>query len=252
MSLRFPILMGAFVVSSLTFACDDGGSDDGAGGQGGSGGKASSSGSSASDGGSTSSGGSSDGGAATGGNGSVDVPDEWLGDTPHAALVGKIGGKDVSVAPSDEDAAKLGVLYCERNYVVPDAEDESTYGDGIFEKVELKYNFFFEEVQAEFQLELANDDLLGVVGETLEIGEATGVAAKISLSDADETEYEDEAVSGTVKLELLSGTPGEDGLVIADQTGEYGAYVDVEFASGGFLRGTFTARCGDNDIETAE
>jgi hypothetical protein len=204
-----------------------------------------------------------DGGA--GGGGGDDSTDQgdgdtdedtltWAGATPHLELEGNVGGEALDLSLEAADAADLGTLYCERNYIVPSVDDESTWGDGYLEKVEVKLNFFSGDKIAELQIELEAEDLPSLVGQTLTIGDDAEATPQVTL-DPDgpaEEELEDVAVSGTVKLELLSGTPGDDGLIVPDETGAFGAVVDLVLESGETLRGTFTASCGENDLEAAE
>jgi len=236
--------------SLSTVACSDAADDDGAGGEGGANGGSSSGGASSG----SSSGGSSSGGSGGEGGGGSGVAEEWLGATPHASLLAEVSGQNVGIEPSADDAANLSVFYCERNYVVPDAANEATYGQGQLAKVEVKFNFFYQGVEAEFQIEIEQENLQDLEGETLTVGADLVAAVKLQpLGDGGEFEYEDAAVSGTVLLELLSGEPGADGLIVPNQTGAVGAYVNIQLESGGFLRGSFTANCGDNDdVETAE
>ncbi|HSC88565.1 MAG TPA: hypothetical protein VLC09_14885 [Polyangiaceae bacterium] len=226
-------------------ACSES-SDDGGSGGGGSGGDSAS-------GGSSSTGGSNTGGGGAGGE--ANAPQSWLGQEPHLELVGHVDVEAVALSESGAEAADLGTLYCERNYIVPDLVDKTAWPtDGYLEKVEFKFNFFHEGELAEFQLELVKEDLGDFVGQTLDVGDDIEVAVglKVNPDDPNEVSYEDEAASGTVELELLSGEVGADGLSVPDGTGALGAFVNVTLASGKKLVGSFTANCGDNDFEVPE
>lgn len=257
--------MQRLVVLSLAFtsfmtlsvaACSSGGSDDGTGGEGGD-----SSGGTASSGGSTSSGGTSSGGSSggsdAGGNGGMGglggSSGLWQGSTPHIELSGTLAGNELAVDVTGDDAADIGTAYCERNYIVPDLDDSSTWVDGYLEKVELKLNFFYEDALAEFQMELVHPELLTSEGVTFSVpGDAeANFGLTTDVDGPSEEEFEDAAVGGTVTLELFSGEPGEDGLV-PNEEGVYGAYVDLELEAGGSFQGSFTVNCGQNDLEVPE
>lgn len=195
----------------------------------------------------------SDGGDG-GGNSTSDVPEAWLGEEPHTHLAGTVAEQEIELIAEGSEAAGVGTVYCERNYIVPDLEDTSTFEDGYLQKVEIKFNFFHLDALAEFQMELEKDDLFAAVGETLAVGEDAEVALGINVDEdgPKAQEFEDEATGGTVKLELLTGEPDESGVIVPSGEGRYGAYVDIQLDSGGTLQGSFTVNCGENDLETPE
>lgn len=251
---RFALLTLLFTLAAASAAACSGGTsdEDGTGGE--AGGDTDGSGGTPS--GGAGSGGSGSGGAAGGsadGSGGSEGADAWQGETPHLALSGMAFGKQLVLDEAGDDAADIGTVYCERNYIVPDLDDPSTWVDGYLEKVELKLNFFFEEGLAEFQMELVHAELLTSEGVTFDI--PSEAEANFGLTtDVDgpsEEDFEDVGTSGTVTLELLSGQAGEDGL-IPDEEGVYGAYVDVQLESGGHLQGSFSVNCGKNDLEVPE
>lgn len=263
LSLALLVSLPTFWAGCKSSDADDGMGGDGSGGKSSTGGKASSGGKSSTGGTSSTGGKSSTGGAAgsaSGGMGggfagSEGTGSDWLGSTPHLDAAGSVGEKNVDLSAAGVDAADLGTLYCERNYIVPALNDTSDWAnEGYLEKVEFKFNFFFEETLAEFQLELEGEGLFSKVGQTLVIGEDVEVALglKKDVDGPNEEEFEDEARSGSVALELLSGEVGEDGLTVPDGEGAYGAFVDVELESGGNFRGSFTMNCGPNDLEISE
>jgi hypothetical protein len=202
--------------------------------------------------------GDGDGGGSGDGDGDGDSSDatasEWMGSAPHLKMAGTVGGEDLSLDVAEAVAADLGTLYCERNYIVPDLEDESTWGDGYLQKIEFKFNFFYEDQLAEFQLEVEIEDLPAQEGKSFTLGSDAGVAVTLTVDPdgASEEQYEEEGATGTVVVGLVSGTPGDDGLLMADATGAFGAYVDVELSDGGSMKGSFTANCGENDLEVPE
>ena len=197
-----------------------------------------------------------DGQGGSNGEDTDDAPKSWLGAEPHVDLVGTVAEQELELVAESSDAADIGTVYCERNYIVPSLDDESSFADGYLQKVELKFNFFYLDALAEFQIELEADDLPDQVGKTLNIGDDQDAAIALGLNvdeDGPNTqEFEDAASGGTLKLELLSGEPGQDGVIVPSGEGEYGAHLDIELESGGFLQGSFTIKCGDNDLEVPE
>jgi len=231
--------MQRLVVWSIAFAgwaagsavaCSSGDADDGIGGAAGNQGDGS--------GGNTSSG---------GGSGA------WQGATPHLELSGTVADHELVLEVSGDAAADLGTVYCERNYIVPDVDDPSTWSEGYLQKVEFKLNFFYENALAELQMELENPDLMTSEGATFAVPDdaEVNVGLATDVDGPNEQEFEDVATGGAVTLELFSGEMGDDG-VIPDGEGAFGAYVDVELASGGSIEGSFTVNCGENDLEVPE
>lgn len=262
-ALVFSVVLG--FLATTVVACNGGGSsdtDDGSAGSpsdDGSGGKSSSTGGKSSGGSSTggkgsggSSSGGSDGEGGGGAGGGDGAPTEWLGTTPHFDLRGTVDGAAFEQVLSAEQADNTSWAVCERNYIVPDLNDESEWADEAYlEKIEVKVSFLDQDGNpGEFQLELYRDELLDSVGQTFDIPSDAGVEAGLEVEDAD-YEWEGEATSGTVYLGIASGEPGDNGL-IPDEEGQFGLFVDVQFESGDSVRGSFTVNCGENDLETPE
>lgn len=207
----------------------------------------------------SSSDGDADGGGGEGGTGAEDptegAPTAWAGSEPHLDLRGEIAGKVVELNAMGSAAADLGTVYCERNYIVPSLDDTSAWADeGFLEKVEFKFNFFFDEALAEFQMELVAPNLADEVGTTLVIPDTAeaNVAIAVDEDGPNAANYEDVGSGGSVTLEALTGEVGDDGLTIPDEEGTFALFVDIELESGGALQGSLTVNCGENDLEIPE
>lgn len=188
---------------------------------------------------------------------------EWQGSAVHLRVEGALGEDEPTALSLNVGSADAGVLYCERNYIVPDADNDATYNEGFLEKVELKYEFDFEGQPAELEVELADLDYDNFVAPVngLVAGSANAsdrnlnsinVEAKLKINPdtAEEEELEASAVTGTVDFELLTGSP--NGLIIADNEGQMGGYLNVGLSDGNNLVMSFTVDCGENDIESEE
>lgn len=188
----------------------------------------------------------------------------WEGSTPHLTAVGKVASGDVDFTVTGADAANLEVLYCERNYIVPDLEDTAGWAEGGFlEKVELKYNIpEYDGVPAELEVgflyyaygEEPNNPLtVGAASSDGFTNSAVNIELSISAEDENGEEIytlEDVAASGKFYLEEYTGEVGEDGLTIANETGTFGGYLEATLESGATFKLSFTANCGENDLET--
>ena len=197
------------------------------------------------------------------GEGGAPSSSAWEGTTPHLTSEGSIQGGTVELSVTGDDAADIEILYCERNYIVPDLEDTSAWAEeGYLEKVELKYNIpDFDGVPAELEIGFYSFDYSKAPKNPLSVGtadeEAVGVEdvnveIQLSLDDGNETEIVDVAKSGKFYLEEYTGEVGEDGLTIPDESGTFGGYLEVTLESGSTLKVSFTANCAENDLEIPE
>jgi hypothetical protein len=197
------------------------------------------------------------------GEGGAPASSAWEGETRHLTAEGSIQGGEVDLTVTGDDAEDVEVLYCERNYIVPDLEDTSAWGDeGYLEKVELKYNIpDFDGVPAELELGFyyfaygkapKNPLSVGTAEEGVFGVEDVNVEVTLTLDDGNETEIVDTAKSGKFYLEEYTGEVGDDGLTIADETGTFGGYLEATLESGSQLKVSFTANCGENDLEIPE
>jgi hypothetical protein len=197
------------------------------------------------------------------GEGGAPATSAWEGTTLHLTSEGSIQGGAVELSVTGDDAADIEVLYCERNYIVPDLEDTSAWAeDGYLEKVELKYNIpDFDGVPAELEIGFYYFDYSKAPKNPLSVGTAeegtlgvedVNVEIQLTLDDGNETEIADVAKSGKFYLEEYTGELGEDGLTIPDESGTFGGYLEATLESGSVLELSFTANCGENDLEIPE
>lgn len=153
----------------------------------------------------------------------------WAGETPHLTVAGAVAGDRVELSVSGADAADLGTLYCERNYA-----------SGVFEKYEAKYNFDYKGQAAELELTVEGQEAVG----SYTIG--TDITFEVKIETADGTEYENAGTSGSLDIELVTGTPDGMGM-IPDNEGAFGGYVSATLDDGNTFQASFTANCGAND-----
>lgn len=168
----------------------------------------------------------------------------WEGATEHVTLVGAVGGRELEVALTGAQAQDLEVVFCERNYV-----------SGALEKIEIKHAFEFDGMPAELKIEFDAFDFTGEPSDTIAIRPAgdhalttSDMSVQMAIELEDGTEIEDFGVTGTFELELFTGTAGEDGMIPSGE-GSFGGYLDATLDGGGEVQLSFTARCGENDVE---
>jgi hypothetical protein len=187
--------------------------------------------------------------------------DEWLGATPHADLGGAIGDTTIDLSFDETAAADLERAFCKREYAVPDATDMQTWTEAVMPEIEATFRVTEDGLEKQFELSLAAADFTAATS-----GTSYTVVAPVEDQDpaagqvvieldyqwedpaAGLVSYEGSATGGTVALALLDGTPGADGKIIPGGTGHLGVFLDATWPEGS-LRGSFTVRCGDNEVE---
>ncbi len=173
---------------------------------------------------------------------------------------GSIQGGAVELSVTGDDAADIEILYCERNYIVPDLEDTSAWADEgtsrkwsssttsptstasrPSSKSASSISTTRRRPRTRSSVGTADEEAFGV--------EDVNVEIQLSLDDGNETEIVDAAKSGKFYLEEYTGEVGEDGLTIPDESGTFGGYLEATLESGSTLKISFTANCAENDLE---
>ncbi|MBP7684801.1 MAG: hypothetical protein KBB95_23005 [Deltaproteobacteria bacterium] len=189
------------------------------------------------------------------------APSAWLGDEPHLLVVGTVDGETLHFDLRGEAAASLETLFCERNYLLPDLADETTWDEGTLEKFEIKWRTTEGGVEREYQLELlAHDFDASTDGAMINVvaydeGDAAQLPNRIMAAleweyeeDGQEVERGAAAASGTFTRGAIVGTP-DVGVVVPDGEGSVGGYLHMVSGDGDVLDVSFTALCGDNDLD---
>lgn len=190
------------------------------------------------------------------------APASWEGTAPHLVAVGEVDGETIDFTLRG-DAADVGSVYCERNYVVPSLADTSTWSDGYLEKIELKWEVVVDGAERVYQIELAGHDFdASSDGATLDVvaydeeGERAGTTLQAAIEwewEEDGSEHERGAESedggGSFMRGMVTGSPGADGVVIPDGEGTFGGYLHLTWASGDHLDVSFSVGCGSNDLD---
>lgn len=193
-------------------------------------------------------------------------PTKWQGEKRHLVVAGTVDGERVDFELTEDEAADSESLFCERNYVVPNLNDVSTWTDGVLEKIELKWRRTVDGTEREYQIELsAHDFSASKDGSQLDVvtydAEAT-LLEKSSVQASFEWQYEAgdsevergaESEKGSFDRGLLKGTPGEAmGVVVPDGEGAFGGYLHLSWKNGDVVDVSFTAECADNDLDIPE
>jgi hypothetical protein len=177
----------------------------------------------------------------------------WQGSDPHVSPRGSFDGVPIDVQMADSAT-------CKREYLVPDATDPATWGDGTMPELEVTIRIVDGDVEKQYELGFTAADFatmaiparLDVAPPVEGAAPAEGAAAfELDWSWEDPAEgfvsFEDSAVSGTVEIAVLSGEPGE-GVTLADDTGALGVWFDATWATGS-MSGSLTVPCGPNEVE---
>jgi hypothetical protein len=202
----------------------------------------------------------SDGSNGRGGNGIT----EWLGAELHVATEGDVAASVIGSDPVfDFDAAEtMSLTECARQFRVTDPGDPGTFddGNGRLTELELTIEVVVNGEEREYEVGFESDDFNDFdLGSSITViedpdddsdpptGQAWAEFQGEWESGGMQVEFEEKATGGTLVIEELSG--GTGGLVIPDDTGNFGAFFSLDFADGTSLTGSFTAPCGENDVE---
>ncbi|AKF03900.1 hypothetical protein [Sandaracinus amylolyticus] len=178
---------------------------------------------------------------------------EWMGDDYHFEAVGFLHGEELDISLG-ASAADSTLLFCTREYTVPQAADGTPrYDQG--QLTELKINAFVEVEGERRQIELElkrHDFQADAVGTETAIvprtatGEPGASEAWLEWEwhdESDATTFEAAGQTGTVVLELYDGQPDETGLVIPDGMGAVGVHWTARWSETEEIRGSFTVPC---------
>jgi hypothetical protein len=176
----------------------------------------------------------------------------WLGEQTHLAITGTFQGKTFDVHLEGEDAG----IYCDRFYTplpgnAPDAEGNYDTSQLYFTMKELGAVIELEGQPTQFTISYWRHDV--PAGTTLEVIPrvfGSSIPAGKTWSDInlfapgadDLSGVEQAAESGTVKLELNTGDPDANGVMIPDG-GRTGIFTDVSWGPQDHLTISSTSDC---------
>lgn len=180
----------------------------------------------------------------------------WLGPDLHGEMRGEADGGRVDVVAEASEVA------CKREYRVPNPDDPATFVDGWLGELEVAFNVTVDGIERRYELEFHGFTggevgdawtVVPVVMEGAPIG-ADEVHVEVQWeweADSMLVAYEEIASAGRVELHELSGTVGDDGLVIPAGEGTFGAFAELELPDGQ-LSVSFTATCSEVEVEPIE
>lgn len=184
---------------------------------------------------------------------------EWAGATPHFKAVGKLNGETIDIALSESDAADAAKFYCEREYEVPMVNMERDYANGKLGEVKLVGPAIIDGQERYMEIELKKHHTQGdAVGASVTVvprvdGEVPAANQmwfewEWHLASDESTLFEAAAQSGTFKLGEFTGTPDSSGLVIPENTGTVGGFINARWSETDEVSISFTAKCTTSDV----
>jgi hypothetical protein len=184
------------------------------------------------------------------------VLEPWTAD-PHFQVIGTIDGEDLDVLLDQPDELVGGA--CVREYEVPRVDGVPQYDQGRLVEIKVNVSITLGDVTRLVELELKRHDFQSdAIGAEAEIVPRVGgidpAADAMWLEwewhDLDDTTlFESAAQTGTASLELYTGEPDANGLLIPDGQGEVGFVISARWSASEHLDISLTVPCGPNKID---
>lgn len=184
----------------------------------------------------------------------------WAGEEPHVVVSGFIDGESIDLDLRGA-SAELAGLECTREYEVPVVGGNPDFTMARNVEIELEGRVEVNGEMRQFQIELkrhnTQDDPVGteirvIPRDELNPPDVNGDTLWLEWEwkDADGNDlYEQAAQSGTVTVQLQSGTPDDSGVIIPEGEGAIGFTIDAYWSPSERMRISISAPCLDIDTE---
>jgi hypothetical protein len=188
--------------------------------------------------------------------------DQWLGDSPHFAVSGNFHGKAINIRLEGE-AAKAAGIRCVRNYAPlpgtqPGADGKYDTSKVYFVMKEIGLVADFEGKPTDISVGYwGNDPAAGTNLEVIPRQQGTQIPVGKAWIDFELSEpgasgpngIEKAAESGTLQMNLNSGTPDQNGIFIPTG-GRTGEFLTVSWGPQESLTISTTSDCQDAEVVT--
>lgn len=185
----------------------------------------------------------------------------WQGAEPHLIVKGHLNGEDLDLSITGQDAADPSKVWCAREYAgppddngEPDVSRAKLYKLNIFalvtvdgEERRLELEFKPHDFQADAVPSTAR--VIPRVDDEAIDADATWLDFEWHTPDGEGDLLETSAQTGHFELELYSGEPGEDGLMIPAGEGSFGGTLDASWSEQERLQASVTAVCTENELD---
>jgi hypothetical protein len=185
----------------------------------------------------------------------------WQGGAAHLMVKGHLNGEDLDVAITGEDAADTATLWCGREYGgPPDANGDPDVTRAKLYKTNIYAQVTIGGEDRRLELELKPHDfqadavpsttrIIARVDEESVATDATWLDFEWHTPDGEGDLLETSAQTGTFELELYSGEPGADGLIIPAGEGSIGGRLDAKWSENERLQVSVTAPCTESELD---
>jgi hypothetical protein len=189
-----------------------------------------------------------------------ETPGAWQGESPHFSAHGFINGENVEFTISGDDVASGSQVWCEREYLAPRGTDGTFDLTRAHQSVaDIVGQTVVHGEDRTFELEIRNDSFnsealnsaFTVVPRVDGMDPSAGAAwLDWEWHGLDGTDiYEASAQDGKFELKLLTGSPGEGGVVIPAGEGALGGFLSARWSVNESLTVSFTVPCTVSDVE---
>ncbi len=185
----------------------------------------------------------------------------WQGAEPHFVVKGHLNGEDLDLSIVGEAAADPERVWCGREYDgPPDANGEPDVSLAKLYKVNVYAQVNIGGEARRLELEFKPYDFqAATVPSSIEIvarvdDESVAESAMWTdfewhTPDGEGDLLETSAQTGRFELELYTGEPGDDGLMIPEGEGSIGGTMDASWSEQDRLQVSMTALCTENELD---
>jgi hypothetical protein len=196
--------------------------------------------------------------------GSEDAEDQelsWMGANSHLVVRGRLNGEDIDVALTGDAASDSDRLWCGREYQAPpDTLGEPDVSQAKLYEITLNGIVSVRGEERLLQLELKPHDFQSggvpaVIRVVPRVDGQTPAATEMWAEfewltpDGEDEILETSAQAGSFRLELYSGAPAADGIVIPPGEGVFGGTLLAKWSEREQLRFSISAPCVESDLE---
>jgi hypothetical protein len=185
----------------------------------------------------------------------------WQGAEPHVIVKGHLNGEDLDLSITGEAAADPANVWCAREYAgPPDANGEpdvslaKLYKVNVFalvtvggEERRLELEFKPHDFQSDAVPSTAR--VIPRVDDEVVDSDATWLDFEWHTPDGEGDLLETSAQTGRFELELYSGEPGADGLLIPAGEGSFGGTLDARWSEQERLEASVSAPCMESELD---
>jgi hypothetical protein len=186
---------------------------------------------------------------------------EWKGPSPHLHLTGTYQAEELNLQLPENEAGDIAKLACRREYQAPIVNGKFDMTKAKLFEVKLNGNVTVKGQARKLEIEFKRMSFTDGVGKSFAVIPRDDTASpgpqqmwfEWEWHDAatDDTLDERAAHEGSFFMGEMTGEVDANG-VIPDNVGTFGGFVTAKWSETETVKLSFTAKCGENEVESDE